>query len=199
MTTFLSIVSALTGLVIVGPLSSYLWSKILLNQALSSRAALLEFWNRRFKDCRGVMGLLLSENPNWPKPKIKYCRAVIWAEYETFRRLRRHALIAFAFFAAIWIWASSHFSPWILFWFLVSILASATANRKRGCEDALSNIFRCTRLWMWADPTSLKENAEWLRISGVVNLLREVETTEDPKAHPMDCLCDECLSILEDE
>jgi hypothetical protein len=182
MAVFLSVVSALTALMIVGPLSSYRWSEIQLQRTLCSRAALLEFWNRRFKAYGGVMGLLLKENPNWPKPQFEYCRVLIMAEYESFRRLRRWSLITFVLFAALWTWVSSHFSYWILFWFLISIPASVAAVWGRGFEDALTNIFRATRLWMWADPLSLQDSASYLHIGGVPDLLRDVETTADPKS-----------------
>lgn len=180
-TILLSIVSALTALMIVGPLSSYTWAEILLKKALLSRSLLLEFWNKQFKDAGGVMGFLLTENPNRPKPKFEYCRAVIRAEYESFRKLRRQAIITFVLFAALWSWVSSHYSYWILFWFLIGVSASAAAVRERGYYEALATIFRSTRLWMWADPVSLEESAALQLVGVVPELLREVETTEDPK------------------
>ncbi len=178
-TILLSIVSGLTALMIVGPLSSYTWSEILLKKALLSRSVLLEFWNKQFKDAGGVMAYLLAENPNWTKPKFEYCRAVIRAEYETFRKLRRQAVITFVLFASLWLWVSSHYSYWILFWFLIGVPASAAAVRERGYYEALTTIFRSTRLWMWADPVSLQESTAL--VGGVPDLLREVETTENPK------------------
>jgi len=180
-TILLSVVSALSGVMIVGPLSSYRWSELMLSKTLASRSALLDYWNWRFKQSGGVMGYLLKENPNWPKPRFEYCRAVIQAEYETFRRLRRLALITFVLFAALWTWVSMHFSYWVLFWYLVSIPASAAAVRNKGYEDALVSIFRATRLWMWADPLSLKDGAKLLGVGGVPDLLWEVETTKDPE------------------
>jgi hypothetical protein len=179
MTILLSIVSGLTALMIVGPLASYTWAEVLLKKALLSRSVLLEFWNKQFKDEGGVMGLLLTENPSWPKPKFEYCRAVIRAEYDTFRKLRRHAVITFVLFAALWSWASSHYSDWILFWFLIGVPASAAAVRERGYYEALTTIFRSTRLWMWADPVSLQESTSL--VGKVPDLLREVETTENPE------------------
>jgi hypothetical protein len=176
----LSIVSGLTALMIVGPLSSYTWSEIMLKKALLNRGVLLDFWNKQFKDAGGVMGYLLAENPNWPKPKSENCRAVIRAEYETFRVLRRQAIVTFILFAALWSWVSLHYSYWILLCFLIGVPASAAAIRERGYYEALTTIFRSTRLWMWADPLSLKESAALQLVGVVPGLLREVETTEDP-------------------
>ena len=171
MTILLSVVSARTGLMIVGPLSSCRWSEFMLSKTLSNRSVLLDFWTERFKESGGVMGYLIKENPNCPKPRFEYCRAAIQAEYETFRRLRRLALITFVLFAALWTWVASHFSYWDLFWYLISVPASAATVRDKGYEEPLISIFRAARLWMWADPLSSKDGAKLIGVGGVPDLL----------------------------
>ena len=152
----------------------------MLSKTLSSRSVLLDFWTERFKVSGGLMGYLIKENPNWPEPRFEDCSAVIQAEYETFRRLRRLAPITFVLFAALWTWVSSHCSYWVWFWYLISVPASAATVRDKGCGDALISIFRAARLWMWADPLSLKDGAKLLGVGAVPDLLWEVETTKDP-------------------
>jgi hypothetical protein len=198
MSVGLSIAAALSGLMIVGPLVVFTWSEPLLTKTLSSHAALFEFWTRRFEACRGVMGLLLSENPDRPKPESRYCRVVILAEYESLKRLRRHGVVVFAVLGILWAWVSLHVSLWVLVWFLGSVAAGALVNRKKGYENALYNIFRATRLWMWADEPSLKAEGGHLLITQVANLLNGVETVQNPADHPLHCICEKCLAILED-
>jgi hypothetical protein len=174
-TIILSVVAALSGLMIVGPLASYQLSERIVRRALSSRNTLLEFWSLNFKELGGVMATLLSENPYWPKPKDWNCRIVISVEYQTYRRLRRHAIIASVLLTGAWCWASSRFSFWILSCFVSAVLVGAFVNRERNARESLINIFRAVRLWLWVNPESLDLESEALQVTNVVELLRTVE------------------------
>lgn len=177
----LCIASALSGLMIVGPLTGYAWSGLLLRRTLRDRASLLKFWSEYFRDSRGVMGALLTENPRWSKPEYPYCRGVIRAEYFTFAQMGRFALVSFLFLGVLWVWLSVRYnSYWIVFCYCLVGAGSAYVNRMRGREGAMVNIFRATRLWMWAGPDTLAEEAPHLGIAEVVALLSEVETTGNP-------------------
>lgn len=193
MTVVLSIVASLSGLVIVGPLASYEWSRRIVRRKLSSAGALFEFWSLVFKKSGGVMAVLLSENPNRPKPDGWECKVIIAAEYETYRRVRYWAVNSVLILGGIWYWTSLHLSFWILFWFLSSTLLSAIVNRDRGARDTLVTIFRAVRLAMWGNPKYLDAESGSLGITNVVDVLLTVEPNIP---HPPNCLCDTCLEIL---
>jgi hypothetical protein len=189
----LSIVASLSGLVIVGPLASYEWSRRIVSRKLSSAGALFEFWSLVFKKSGGVMAVLLSENPNRPKPDGWECKVIIAAEYETYRRVRYWAVNSVLILGGIWYWTSLHLSFWILFWFLSSTFLSAIVNRDRGARDTLVTIFRAVRLAMWGNPKYLDAESRGLGVTNVVDVLLTVEPNIP---HPPNCLCDRCLEIL---
>jgi hypothetical protein len=160
---------------------AYAFSGIIVTRTLSSRVELVDFWSKAFGPSGGVMGTLLAENPNWPRPEYYYCRAVISAEYATFVKMRNLAFVTLVTFGALWAWLSFHYSFWVVLWFIVTIVVSAGANQNKGVKPTLDNIFRATRLWMWVDPDSLAQESPAIHLTELVEVLAELETIPNPQ------------------